>query len=158
MAELDTCPGVLDPRPHAPPSHSAGPHTCPPAPPGSPYCPLLTVEGVGAWLQLPLGGQDNEEVPTPGGSSHRDASLRGRAVPLRVLGRALGYDRQGAGVAAAVAAARGQATQGTVGWREAGAPGEGDLGLRVAPLSPAVVGMPLPGPGPVGRLLGHDLA
>lgn len=46
------------------------PHTCPPAPLTSPYCTLLTVEGVGAWLQLQLGGQDNEEGPTPGVSSH----------------------------------------------------------------------------------------
>lgn len=35
--------------------------------------------------------------------------------------------------------------------------GEGDPGLSVAPMSPAVVGAPLPSPGPVGWLHGHDL-
>ena len=58
---------------------------------------------------------------------------------------------------AAEAAVRGQGTERTVGWREARTPGEGNLGLWVAPLSPAMVGVPLPSPGPVGRLLGHDL-
>lgn len=44
-----------------------------------------------------------------------------------------------------------------MGWARGQDPGEGDLGLWVAPLSPAMVGVPLPGVQAQGSAPGHDL-